>query len=78
MPLDEIVVKQLFWVMTRQQLLQDISAFCRRRNIAETTFGRLATGNARVVAQLRTGSTSYAVAEKMISYIADNTESIAE
>ncbi|MGA8159108.1 MAG: hypothetical protein WB822_23470 [Rhodoplanes sp.] len=41
--------------MTAQELLQEISAFCRQTGLAESTFGRRAVNDGKLAARLRNG-----------------------
>jgi hypothetical protein len=42
---------------TTSELLDQILAYCSRRGIAETTFGRLAVNDGKLVSRLRSGRT---------------------
>src|SRR5437764_3673989 len=41
--------------MNAQQLLQEISDYCRRSGLAESTFGRRAVNDGKLTARLRNG-----------------------
>ncbi|MGB3745717.1 MAG: hypothetical protein WBD11_14530, partial [Xanthobacteraceae bacterium] len=41
--------------MNAQQLLQEISDYCRRTGLAESTFGRRAVNDGKLTARLRNG-----------------------
>ena len=40
------------------QILQEISEFCRRRGLAESTFGRRAVNDGKLANRLRNGAAS--------------------
>src|ERR1700683_1657535 len=42
-------------VMNAQQLLQEISDYCRQTGLAESTFGRRAVNDGKLAARLRNG-----------------------
>src|SRR5262249_25687601 len=43
------------WAMNAQQLLQEISDYCRRTGLAQSTFGRRAVTDGKLTARLRNG-----------------------
>jgi hypothetical protein len=52
-------------------LLDEIEAFTKDRNMAETTFGRLAVNDGKFVARLRErGNITFATAAKVRAFIA--------
>ncbi|MGI9381326.1 MAG: hypothetical protein ACR2OW_16910 [Methyloligellaceae bacterium] len=56
---------------TQAGLLSEIEDFCRRSNIAESTFGKKAVNDGKFVNRLRSGkSTTLATADKIRAYIA--------
>ena len=55
------------------ELLREIDAFVNANGMAETTFGRLATNDGKLVARLRGGKgITTGTVEKIRSYIRDN------
>jgi len=57
----------------QRSLLSEIEDFCRRSNIAESTFGKRAVNDGKFVNRLRNGkSTTLATAEKIRTYISSN------
>jgi hypothetical protein len=44
--------------MNAQQLLQEISDYCRQAGLAESTFGRRAVNDGKLTARLRGGGAS--------------------
>ena len=61
--------------MTTQALLRQISDYCRRVGIAESTFGRLAVNDGKLVGRLRTGSSvTIDTMERVHSFMSQPTE----
>ena len=52
-----------------EDVLSEIAVFLARRKISETTFGRLAADNTRLLARLRAGTASLATLAKARQYI---------
>ena len=52
--------------MTTTELVRKIEAYCRTHEIAETTFGRMAVNDGKLIARLRDGaSITLATADKI-------------
>ncbi len=59
--------------MDSEALLQEISGYCRRVGMAESTFGRLAVNDGKLVSRLRFGGrVTVATAERVRSFINDH------
>jgi SAM-dependent methyltransferase len=59
--------------MTSSDLLLQVTLYCRDAKMAETTFGRRAVNDGKLVSRLRNGRTvSMRTAERVESFIADN------
>lgn len=60
-------------VTTEQEVLDTIEGYVRARGIAETTFGRLAVNDGKLVGRLRRGEgITLATVRRIQQYIEDN------
>ena len=59
--------------MNHQELLQEISDYCRKTGLAESTFGRRAVNDGKLAARLRNGGriTTYTL-DRIRSFMDDN------
>ncbi|MGH7072613.1 MAG: hypothetical protein ACREFD_00210 [Stellaceae bacterium] len=63
--------------MTTEALLREISDYCRRVGMAESTFGRLAVNDGKLVSRLRTGaSVTIDTMERVRGFIGQNGENL--
>src|SRR5712672_3758935 len=63
--------------MNAQQLLQEISDYCRQRGLAESTFGRRAVNDGKLASRLRNGGRiTTDTLERIRSFMSRNLEAV--
>ncbi len=73
------MTKEEYQPLIQNDLLMEIEDFCRRSNIAESTFGKRAVNDGKFVARLRNGkSTTLVTVDKIRSYISEHKNKATE